>query len=497
MVSRRTVLRSLGVSTVGVQGFGEFSVATASARSVAASPDSIREHRHFRFDAERSRLLQRYEYRLPDSVSALIVRSGWFDLDEVTVIETDEFVEDSFELYSTEVTGYRWTQDGTPSFELSMDYGEELLPNGLGGYSSETSVFGSQINPYPYWVTEDGADGSDVERSVLFEQDGYAGTDWLFIGPHQIAQRDVGKMTHTVVVPDDIEGTIDTESLLDVFEAGGRYLEPRLTTNNGVTAFIMNNWRTGSDSSAQVVGRDIRFTKSATSVDGISNVPTHEYIHTIYGIFGTEEMFWLREAAAEYYGYLLALHLNHGTFDRFVETVRTDRYRDIVLAETGPDNNRASTYYKGAHVLAALDGQIRARSSGENSLDDVIPTAEYDLSTYDGFVNAVTEAAGDESLSDWIDRYTQTTALPTIPVEPEQYTLGTASPDTFVVARSDSETRSQGQSTAQGESPPADSQDALDEITGGVDAESGVLLGSAGMSLLAVIAKLYEDHRSS
>lgn len=156
----------------------------------------------------------------------------------------------------------------------------------------------------------------------------------------------------------------------------------------------------------------------------------HEYIHTQQAFIGEldDDLAWLVEASAEYYE-IQAQHQLVGirSADRhqsFSDQLRAADGQQTVLTEPTPEEHLA-LYEKGAHVLAALDLEIREATAGEKSLEDVL----YELNRratdeqrdepidYAEFKQIVTDIAG-QSFDDWLDNYVDSPGVPPLPENP-------------------------------------------------------------------------------
>jgi hypothetical protein len=167
------------------------------------------------------------------------------------------------------------------------------------------------------------------------------------------------------------------------------------------------------------VGRDgLRLTDTGT-------VFAHEYVHTRLGTVGVGDATWLTEASAAYYGRLFALNDGIGDYESFRTGLRATEYapdrRAVVLTDPETWTGTTAHYDKGAHVLAALDAEIRRRTEGERTLRDVFAGRSAPFRDYRAFRSAVLRVAGDDSLGPWLDRYVTTGALPPLPENPRYY----------------------------------------------------------------------------
>jgi PGF-CTERM protein len=164
---------------------------------------------------------------------------------------------------------------------------------------------------------------------------------------------------------------------------------------------------------------------SGIEFDDTGAVFAHEYVHTRLDTIGRGDATWVTEASAEYYGRLFALNDGVGTYDAFLDGLRASQYapdrRVVVLTDAETWRGTQAHYDKGAHVLAALDAEIRRRTDGEHTLRDVFTGRTESFENYRAFRAAVIEVTGDESLGAWLDRYATTDALPPLPEDPRYY----------------------------------------------------------------------------
>ena len=168
----------------------------------------------------------------------------------------------------------------------------------------------------------------------------------------------------------------------------------------------------------EAFGDAIWVTVDATNVDGPSNAFAHEYVHSRLGTVGNGSAAWLTEATAEYYGSLSTLNVGGSSYAAFRGATRAPRFGPnrtaVVLAEPETWRGTLANYEKGAHVLWALDAEIRDRTDGDRTLSGVFRGAP-SFANYAAFRAAVVETSDDASLGEWLDRYVTTTALPPLP----------------------------------------------------------------------------------
>lgn len=364
----------------------------------------------FRFD---------FEYDLPSSVDRLNVTHRNLRSPAVTVVETEHV-----ERISN--TTFEWDGGDDPRIVLAVDV-DPALEDSVA-FETENAVFAPMLRS-DLWYWYRGAEPSGIQRSATFDGEGFAGSAWVYHGPYDLHQRTVDGAQLNVVTS-DLADDVDAESIARLYERGERLTRARLDYDD-VTVFVMPAGENDYRRPAKVARSDVFLDDSADVVAGIYNTPSHEYFHVRFGVFGSGETYWLKEASAQYYGYLLSLNAGHGTFEEFRTEVQTQRYENAVLSEIGPRDSGSADYQKGAHVLAALDAEIRRQTGGEKTLLDVLADSDRDLSTYAGFKYAVVDATENKSMTQWIDTYVKTSALPAVPNDRSAFTLGDRTVEDF------------------------------------------------------------------
>jgi hypothetical protein len=126
------------------------------------------------------------------------------------------------------------------------------------------------------------------------------------------------------------------------------------------------------------------------------------------------------------------------------------RSSPAVLGKPSTWGDRDVDYEKGAHVLAALDAQIRDRTNGTRTLQNVLDPdsgAEYArVTSYADLRERVVTVSGDEELGEWLDRYVLTEALPAFPESSSWYVLNES-------RDSDGDGYTNGEAVVQGRNP--------------------------------------------
>ena len=399
-------------------------VVVVGAGIAPASASEIHEDGVVHYDETAEVFVIEYTYSVPSAVDSLTIEFGVLEAPIVRVTDTQN-------LERVDETTFEWDGRGTPRIELEHEVGGETFTDGYYGYVTEDAAFTGMPTSSIAYYSRDAP--HDRTSSYSFDGTGHVGNGFVYAGEYEKRSRTVDGRTIEVVVVDEVSQPIDSEGVLDIYAAGERYLDSRFDRER-VTLFVLPSERRGNRPGGQVASGSIWIDEAKMGIDTIDNTPAHEYGHVLFGVFGTDDMYWLKEASAQYYGFLLSLNADIGTFEEFHETASTDRYSDAVLADANEMRRSSADYHKGAHVLAALDAAIRERSNGRNTLLDVILTDEHDVSTYDGFRAAVVDASTDSSMAGWVDTYVRTEATPEIPAQRRYYTLGDRPPESIPTA---------------------------------------------------------------
>ena len=149
------------------------------------------------------------------------------------------------------------------------------------------------------------------------------------------------------------------------------------------------------------------------------------------GTFRASTGRWLTEASAEYYGAVLSMNTETGNWTSFRASLEVDResVRESSLARPRSWTDAYVPYSKGSRVLAALDAEIRDRTDGEKSFQDVLAyrfedDAPYgNLDTYEDLGDAVVAVTDDPGMRDWLDRYVAGNEVPPLPDDPGRFVL--------------------------------------------------------------------------
>jgi hypothetical protein len=314
-----------------------------------------------------------------------------------------------------------WTGAGTPRLvfedDLTAESFEEI------GYYTDTELF---VGAIPSRDARRGLSGSDSDSSYTLEGAGFVNEDLLYVGPHASERRVVDGTELAVVVPESVEATVDIQRTLDLLAEWQRLLGGLRLVHQSTACMVLPSQQMAV--AGRAIGGSFYLSSEAWGLDSIENTVSHEFVHTVFGTFGTGKMYWLKEAVAEYYGYLLALNTGLGDFDEFLDALEVDLFlQDAVLTDTEKRIQDSADYSKGAHVLAALDAEIRRRSDGAQSLLSIFEYALDSplwLSRYNTFEGVAQRmAAFSEDFPQWLDQYVDGEDYPEIPDQRDRYTF--------------------------------------------------------------------------
>ncbi|MFD1644757.1 hypothetical protein [Haloarchaeobius litoreus] len=258
--------------------------------------------------------------------------------------------------------------------------------------------------------------GDRFRTRTTLAPDFAVGDTVAFAGPYEHYNASVDGRTVTLVVPDDAELAAEPARITGSITHAMRTLDVGGETGT-VHAFAAPEPIRGGGLHPD--GSDFWASRGST-VDDPGNTWVHEYVHVQQRYTTTPETSWFTEASAEYYAALLTYRRGATGFSAFHSSVSLDRDADRVLAES---HDEGVGYTKGARVLAALDAEIRERSDDRYSLADVFylmnsQPERVDYETFRSYVQLV----GGADLGSWLDEYVLTSAVPTVPREPDLFT---------------------------------------------------------------------------
>lgn len=255
-----------------------------------------------------------------------------------------------------------------------------------------------------------------LERPAGTVGPGAVGPGVAYLGPYREATRTVDGERIRVVEPDAADTAETSAAIADALAAASGNL--RIGARNERVMVVV------APEPIAVTGRMVRagspkiddmYVRADEPLATADHAWFHEYVHTRQEYETSPRVAWLDDGSAEYYGAWLAYESGFISSTAFYQYVRTDRNADAILSDASGADGPAS-YFKGMRVLAAADAEIRAGSGGTATLQDVMASVNRhdDTVTLDVLAAAMDETA-DGQYSTWLERYTTTTEVPSVP----------------------------------------------------------------------------------
>lgn len=426
-LTRRGVLKTVGTVALGTSQLdavgarahtagsaqrGARAEATRATQRTARTTEDVTVSVHRETDTIRHTL----EYQIPDDTAEFDVQFSTLQfLPFREVVESRGFERETVD---DGPDRFVWTGTGTPRLVFEDDLTAESFEE--VGYYTDTELFSGAIPARD----ARGRTNADSESRYSLEGAGFVNEDLLYVGPHEAERRVVDGTELAVIVPESAEATVDIQRTLDLLAAWQTLIGGLRLAHQSTACIVLPSKQMAVGGRA--IGGSFYLSSEAWGLDSIETTVSHEFAHTVFGTFGSEKMYWLKEAVAEYYGYLLALNTGLGDFDEFLDALAVDLiFEDSVLTNTEKRLQDSADYHKGAHVLAALDAEIRRRSDGAQSLLSIF---EYNLggqlSRYDTFEGVASIVATySQDLSPWFDQYVDGEGFPEIPAQRDRYTF--------------------------------------------------------------------------
>jgi PGF-CTERM protein len=351
-------------------------------------------------------------YRLPDRVSGLTVRFPAL-AEGASLVEASGFrrVGD---------TEFEWTDEPRPSVTFRVPADDRRIVAGDGwamAVRPDTSV------SYSFRGDDPG-----FRSTYAVSGEGYAADPLAYLGPHRTSAVSAGGERTTFVVADAADDPEVGSAREFLRAAPGRF--DFGVRRDQTTAFVLPERTTESqrrlagataETSFWVGPSEVRMGRTDTAF-------THEYVHTRLGVTGEGSAAWLTEGSAEYFGHAFALNAGAGDYEEFRRGIAAERYapddRPVTLADRSTWRGTLGNYEKGAHVLAALDAEIRDRTDGQHTLADVFAASAGDpYDDHADFARTVREVTG-EDFGPWLDRYVRGEELPPVPEDATAFVYG-------------------------------------------------------------------------
>lgn len=415
-----------GSTSTGTADTGSVHGETIRDRNDAASDASAVIHEQITMDrtpSEPGAVDVTIEYDVPSSVDELDTTVSLLQYDAVTVRSTENF--------ESEAGGtFAWSGDSeTASITLRMRVSEDVRREGSFGVERDDWAFSYLPTPYTSWHYV--GEQPELETTTTVAGTGYAGTYYALDGATSVQTPSVDGVSLSIVTAPGGNPEYDYDEAIAAYRVanrelvGGNYLN-----ESGI--FVLPDDATHDRSALGTTwGESFWILDEHSSLDTVDNTFLHETVHTRLKFYGEDSSEWLTEAIAEYYGRVLTMNTNHASWSQFETALEVDdaRIRSSTLAKSKTWSSAYVPYEKGALVLAALDAQIRERTGGVKTLQDVIAyrfsddDPYGDLATYENFSRAVVDVTNDESMQEWLDAYVAGDATPSVPSDPTRFVL--------------------------------------------------------------------------
>jgi hypothetical protein len=379
----------------------------------------IRERQTFARGEARGTVRLELAYEIPTGVTDLRVRLPDLSGSSISVVDSEGFDRQS-------ETAFEWTRStSTPTLALELDVSTDEISTEEWGVERDGWAFAT-VPPTGLDVTYTGT-RPRLTSETRVEETGYATDRMAFMGPYDTVEASEPAETVRFVVGNGTtEGNVSAARAF-LERAQGRF-DFGVRRDRLVVFVLPYEGRVETEEATvtgEAFGDAFWVTADATHVSGAENAFAHEYVHSRLESVGNGSAAWLTEATAEYYGSLAVVNVGGTSYEAFYRSVRADSFAPnrtaVVLSEPESWRGTLADYEKGAHVLAALDAEIRARTDA--TLYDVF-VANESFDDYAAFRAAVVETTGDETLGPWLDRYVTTEALPPLPDDPARYVQG-------------------------------------------------------------------------
>lgn len=407
---RRTLLLSLAVlclGTVGAVGVGAAAdggdTLTQADGSGPVNDSTIRITQEYERIDERGVVALTLRYRIGDDQTR--IRTPLTD--RMSVVSTDGFSVET----ENETRWIVWdeeTERPTARLHLRVNRLSDRFGKPYAADAANWSIV--QTPPISvYWYTY--ADDVTVDYRQRIDGPGTTGADLLYLGEYTSYDRTVDGQRVRLIVPEDVP--LDRpERRLDAVAFATEHLQAGVDADDYTNPY-------GDTRIDVIVGPPSfqagkAFTSDAVvSADASTDTWIHETVHMRQFYDDTNATEWLREAAAEYYGYVLTWRHNDSFPYAAVEYQFSRADGDDGVLSRPATWNEESDYDKGAAVVAMLDARIRDQTDGEATFRDVFHRVnEHEGPVDNGTIRAISANVSGQSTAEYFSSYVYGRAVP-------------------------------------------------------------------------------------
>jgi hypothetical protein len=373
-------------------------------------------------DEDTIHLVQQFQ-RLPDQPGTVRVRRVYTVPERVVSLRTQIPAEatpfDRQGFGRINGTHLRWsetTQRPQVTYDLpvneTVDRTDPQAADGRYLYAdtNDWSLFERPTTPTNWQRT--GREPISLERTSATDGPGAAGQWMVFLGEHDLREREAYGQQFRLIVPAAANTSESPDAVLDALARSSDALRVGDRDEQVFAVAAPTDGVRWGVRGLQTGDTDM-WVRDDERLDEADSAWLHEYVHTRQSFTLTSRTRWFEEASASYYAALLSLEQDAIDFEAFDDRMGIGSrpvYGRVVLANVSTWQ-RSPDYYKGALVAGQLDRRLRAASDREQTFQDVFRTmnGQQRPVTQLAFLEALAAGGGTATL-DVGQTYTETPA---------------------------------------------------------------------------------------
>lgn len=244
----------------------------------------------------------------------------------------------------------------------------------------------------------------------------------VYLGSYDETRFEAGGQTFRLAIPAESSLRASRRTVTDSLTSAATQLKIGGRNDEVVIVAVPSsvNWGWGGLQS----GTNGYWALDTSQVESPNNTWIHEYVHTRQEWQRDSSTQWLIEGTTEFYAALLTYQAGNIPFSAFHDHVVTDRDSESVLVDPSQWTSGKAHYTKGRRVVAALDAEIRRRTDGGATFEDVFRRMnELDrLLTHERFTDLLGEVV-DDGFENWATSYIESTQTPDIPHDEDLFLI--------------------------------------------------------------------------